>query len=109
MSGADQKGIHVGRRDFLKTMTLAGMAATLPGAALADQSSAGAIRPRPAGGKNNLLCLSDNPPAHEKFIESIQSKLFALPDDTVVLPGHGAATAIGTERPQLPTWIERGW
>ena len=54
-------------------MTLAGMAATLPGEALADQSSAGAIRSRPAGDKKNILCLSDNPPAHEKFIESIQS------------------------------------
>ena len=77
MSGTDQKGIQVGRRDFIKTMTLAGMAATLPPtrpmAALADQSSSGAIRPRSAGGKKNLLCLSDNPPAHEKFIESIQS------------------------------------
>jgi hypothetical protein len=49
------------------------MAATLPGAALADQSSAGATRPRPAGGKKNLLCLSNNPPAHEKYIESMRS------------------------------------
>jgi hypothetical protein len=62
-------------------MTLAGMAATVPGAALADQGSAGAIRPppaesirqRPAGGKKNLLCLSNNPPAHEKVIESMRS------------------------------------
>jgi hypothetical protein len=54
-------------------MTLASMAATLPGAALADQRSAGAIRPRPAGGKKHLLCLSNNPPAHEKFIESMRS------------------------------------
>ena len=73
MPGADQKGIQVGRRDFLKTMALASMAATLPGAALADQSSAGALRPRPAGGKKTLLCLSDNPLAHEKFIESMRS------------------------------------
>jgi len=73
VSGADQKIIHVGRRDFIKTMTLAGMAATLPGVALADQSSAGAIRPHPAGGKKKLLCLSNNPPEHEKFIESMRS------------------------------------
>ncbi len=73
MRDEDQKKIHVGRRDFIKTMTLASMAATLPGAALADQSSVGSIRPRPAGGKKNLLCLSNNPPAHEKYIESMQS------------------------------------
>lgn len=45
----------------------------------------------------------------DTIIESIESKLFTLPDETVVLPGHGAATTIGTERPQLPAWIARGW
>ena len=45
----------------------------------------------------------------DTIIESISSKLFTLPDDTVVLPGHGDSTTIGTERPQLPAWIERGW
>jgi glyoxylase-like metal-dependent hydrolase (beta-lactamase superfamily II) len=45
----------------------------------------------------------------DTIIDSISTKLFTLPDDTVVLPGHGDATTIGTERPQLSTWIERGW
>jgi glyoxylase-like metal-dependent hydrolase (beta-lactamase superfamily II) len=45
----------------------------------------------------------------ETIIESITSKLFTLPDDTVVLPGHGDSTTIGTERPQLAAWVERGW
>jgi glyoxylase-like metal-dependent hydrolase (beta-lactamase superfamily II) len=45
----------------------------------------------------------------DTIIESINAKLFPLPDDTVVLPGHGDSTTIGTERPQLPAWIERGW
>jgi glyoxylase-like metal-dependent hydrolase (beta-lactamase superfamily II) len=45
----------------------------------------------------------------DTIIESINAKLFPLPDDTVVLPGHGAPTTIGAERPQLPAWIERGW
>lgn len=43
------------------------------------------------------------------IIESIETSLMTLPDDTVVLPGHGAATTIGSERPQLPEWIDRGW
>jgi hypothetical protein len=73
VAGADQKKIYVGRRDFIKTMTMAGMAATMPGAALADQSSEGAIRPRPAEGKKTLLCLSNDPGAHEKYVESMQS------------------------------------
>lgn len=45
----------------------------------------------------------------ETIIESIRTSLFTLPDDTVVLPGHGAPTTIGSERPHLAEWIERGW
>jgi len=42
-------------------------------------------------------------------IQSIESKLFTLPADTMVLPGHGDDTTIGTERPHLQEWIDRGW
>jgi len=43
------------------------------------------------------------------IIRSIQQRLFVLPDETVVLPGHGDDTTIGTERPHLQEWIDRGW
>ena len=43
------------------------------------------------------------------IIESVDRKLFTLPADTVVLPGHGDRTTIGTERPHLQEWIDRGW
>jgi glyoxylase-like metal-dependent hydrolase (beta-lactamase superfamily II) len=43
------------------------------------------------------------------IIESIDRKLFTLPTDTMVLPGHGDDTTIGAERPHLDEWIERGW
>ena len=43
------------------------------------------------------------------IIESIQTKLLPLPVDTIVLPGHGTDTTIGTERPHLQEWIDRGW
>src|SRR3954454_21484783 len=45
----------------------------------------------------------------DTIITSITSKLFTFPDDTIVLPGHGDNTTIGTERPHLEEWIERGW
>jgi hydroxyacylglutathione hydrolase len=38
----------------------------------------------------------------ETLLGSIRSVLFALPDDTMVLPGHGEATDIGTERNHNP-------
>ena len=37
-----------------------------------------------------------------QIIESIASRLLALPDDTRVLPGHGPATTIGAERNSNP-------
>jgi glyoxylase-like metal-dependent hydrolase (beta-lactamase superfamily II) len=33
-----------------------------------------------------------------QIIDSIETRLLALSDDTRVLPGHGAATTIGAER-----------
>lgn len=50
-----------------------------------------------------------NPVQFATIIRSIQQRLFTLPDDTVVLPGHGHDTTIGTERPHLQEWIDRGW
>jgi glyoxylase-like metal-dependent hydrolase (beta-lactamase superfamily II) len=45
----------------------------------------------------------------DQIIESIDRRLFTLPDDHFVLPGHGLDTTVGTERPHLDEWIERGW
>jgi len=44
------------------------------------------------------------------IIRSIEDRLFAvLPPETIVMPGHGDDTTIGTERPHLQEWIDRGW
>ena len=43
------------------------------------------------------------------IIRSIEERLFTLDPGTRVLPGHGADTTIGTERPHLAEWAERGW
>ncbi|KAB1662238.1 MBL fold metallo-hydrolase [Pseudoclavibacter chungangensis] len=50
---------------------------------------------------------------HERFtslLADVESRLFGVYDDeTVVYPGHGAATTLGAERPHLAEWRERGW
>ena len=44
------------------------------------------------------------------IIRSIENEMFSkLPAETIVMPGHGDDTTIGTERPHLQEWIDRGW
>jgi len=50
-----------------------------------------------------------DPVRFERIISSIRERLFALPDETIVYPGHGRDTTIGAERPHLEEWIARGW
>lgn len=40
--------------------------------------------------------------SHQQILDSIRERLLVLPDDTVVLPGHGPATTIGAERGTNP-------
>lgn len=43
------------------------------------------------------------------IIDSIDTKLFTFPAETILLPGHGVDTTIGRERPHLQEWVDRGW
>lgn len=46
----------------------------------------------------------------DTIIRTIKDRLFTLDDETEVYPGHGpTSTTIGTEKPELPEWIARGW
>jgi glyoxylase-like metal-dependent hydrolase (beta-lactamase superfamily II) len=47
--------------------------------------------------------------AFRRIMASLRKQLFTLPDDTLVLPGHGPAATIGVERPALDEWERRGW
>ena len=39
-------------------------------------------------------------------MDNIRGKLFTLPDDTVVYPGHGERTTIGEEKKHNPFFAE---
>lgn len=44
------------------------------------------------------------------IIRSVEDRLFTpFAPDTIVLPGHGTETTIGSESPHLDEWVERGW
>jgi glyoxylase-like metal-dependent hydrolase (beta-lactamase superfamily II) len=49
------------------------------------------------------------PGEFEQIMQSLEQRLFTLPDETWVYPGHGDDTTLGTERPSIPEWRARGW
>lgn len=42
---------------------------------------------------------------HETLIRSIREKIFTLPSDTLVLPGHGPNTTVGIEKSTNPFFV----
>ena len=44
-----------------------------------------------------------------QIMDSIERRIMPLPDNTLVFPGHGADTTIGSERPDVERWRTRGW
>ncbi len=60
----------------------------------------------PGGPGNTKTDLGD----FQTIIRSVEDRLFSpLGADTIVMPGHGADTTIGDERPHLQEWVDRGW
>jgi len=50
---------------------------------------------------------TDSPEAFKSIIKSITEKLFLLPDDTMVLPGHGGAINIGDAKKEYTDFASR--
>ncbi len=73
MRNQDLKTNPVGRRDFIRTSTIAGMAAALPAASLPSQDGRGLFKSGPYRTNKKLLCLTDAPDASGKLLESIRS------------------------------------
>jgi glyoxylase-like metal-dependent hydrolase (beta-lactamase superfamily II) len=49
------------------------------------------------------------PKDFESLMSGLEAKVFVLPDETWIYPGHGNDTTLGAERPHLGEWHERGW
>lgn len=45
----------------------------------------------------------------DTLFTNVRDRVFSLPDETWVYPGHGNDTTLGTERPALPDWEQRRW
>ncbi len=59
------------------------------------------------GGPGNT---EGDPRRFGQLMDDLEERVFGtLPDGTWVYPGHGKDTTIGTERPHLAEWRNRGW
>ncbi|MFL4478349.1 MBL fold metallo-hydrolase [Paeniglutamicibacter sp. ORCA_105] len=59
------------------------------------------------GGVGNT---ENDPKRFTSLLDDVTTRLFEqYPDETLVLPGHGATTTLGAERPSLKEWRARGW
>jgi len=59
------------------------------------------------GGVGNT---NHDPARFASLFSDVSTRIFDVyPDDTVVHPGHGKPTTLGTERPHLIEWQQRGW
>ena len=53
---------------------------------------------------------TNSPEDFASLMNDLETKIFdRFDDDTVVHPGHGDDTTLGTERPHLADWRKRGW
>ncbi len=66
--------VQIGRRDFIKTTAIAGVAGSLPASGLLAQETARPIKPRYSKGKQRtLLFMSSDPTAQGRLINAIKS------------------------------------
>jgi glyoxylase-like metal-dependent hydrolase (beta-lactamase superfamily II) len=49
------------------------------------------------------------PEDFNSLMGGLEAKVFTLPDDTWIYPGHGNDSTLGAERPHLEEWRARGW
>lgn len=53
---------------------------------------------------------TDSPENFRSLVDDVEARVFdVLSDETWFYPGHGDDSTLGTERPQLAQWRERGW
>ncbi|MER5200278.1 MBL fold metallo-hydrolase [Streptomyces sp. NPDC002755] len=49
------------------------------------------------------------PEDFQSLMSGLEEKVFSLPDETWIYPGHGNDSTLGAERPHIQEWRARGW
>lgn len=52
---------------------------------------------------------TNNPEQFEQLLGDVRDRIFTLPDETRIHPGHGDSTSVGEEKGKVDEWAARGW
>lgn len=52
---------------------------------------------------------TNNPEQFQQLLGDVRDRIFSLPEDTRIHPGHGDSTTVGAEKGKLAEWAARGW
>ena len=52
---------------------------------------------------------TDSSEQFQQLLGDVRDRIFSLPEDTRIHPGHGDSTTVGAEKGKLTEWAARGW
>lgn len=52
---------------------------------------------------------TNSPEQFEQLLGDVRNRIFTLPEETRIHPGHGDSTSVGEEKGKVDEWAARGW
>lgn len=52
---------------------------------------------------------TNSPEEFQQLLGDVRDRIFTLPDETRIHPGHGDSTSVGEEKGKVDEWAARGW
>ena len=52
---------------------------------------------------------TNNPEQFQQLLGDVRDRIFTLPEETRIHPGHGDSTSVGEEKGKVDDWAARGW
>lgn len=52
---------------------------------------------------------TNNPEQFQQLLGDVRDRIFTLPEETRIHPGHGDSTSVGEEKGKVGEWAARGW
>lgn len=52
---------------------------------------------------------TNSPEQFQQLLGDVRDRIFTLPEETRIHPGHGDSTSVGEEKGKVDEWVARGW